>query len=149
MKKIIIAIFLFTTTPAWAQLDGVMGVETSRAGSTIHYAEWKLIAHAEAIYPEFSETWQRPEPDGTITFLLSDNAELATVKSNLTRYGIKYDLETKVELTSRQKALLDGAGLRSRADVPRALERLELIDAATTVAELKAEVLKSAATRSR
>lgn len=130
-------------------MDGVKSVTISEDGISLEYAEFKLVAHKPANGPEFEDSWQRPEEDGTSTFLLTDAAELATVKSDLDRYGITFDPETNVALTARQKELLNSSGIRSRSGLSKELERLERIDAATTFEQLKDEVLKINATSSR
>ncbi len=134
--------------------DGIIGVTSTRTESTIQYAEWKLIAHTAAVYAAFEVYSQNYEGDGPATFLLENNAELATVKGLLTDYGITFDKETKVALTARQKELLDGAGIRGRSDIPKMLERLERIDAIDTILgsasdELKLELLKGSTLNAR
>ena len=142
-KPVVVFLILLFATPAYAQMDGVIGVSTFKGKTTILYAEYKMIAHAQAIYPEFEEIRQAYEDDGTAIFLLVDDAELATVKGLLTDYGITFDKETNVALTARQKALLDGTRITSRSQVVPILEKLEALDAATTFAAWKEESLKS------
>ncbi len=123
--------------------DGIISVTSTRTESTIRYAEWKLIAHTAAIYAAFEVYSQNYEGDGPATFLLENDAELATVEALLTEYNITFDKETKVALTARQKFLLDGTRITSRSQVVDRLRRLEDLDATTTFAEWKEESLKS------
>ena len=124
-------------------VDSIISVERSRAGTTIYYAKWRLIAETAAIYAAFEVYSQNYEATGPATFLLANDAELAFVTAELYRVGISHDKEVKVELTVRQKELLNDTNVTSRSDVPKVLERLERIDAATTFDQLKQEVLRA------
>ncbi len=132
----------------------IIGVEISRAGTTIRYAEWKLIAETAAIYAAFEVYSQNYEATGPAVFLLADDAALASVKAKLDEVGIPYEKEVNVALTARQKELLAGADITSRSDVPEVLARLERIDAIVTTPDseedkLKQEMLRVSATRGR
>ncbi len=132
----------------------IIGVESSRAGTTIHYAEWKLVAETAAIYAALEVYSQNYEATGPAVFLLANDAELAFVTAELYRVGISHGKEENVALTARQKDLLVGTNVTSRSDVPGVLKGLERIDAIPTtpgsdVDKLKQEMLRSSASRAR
>ena len=127
-------------------MDGVKGVSSLNGETTMLYAEFKLEAHAQAKGLD-DDVWQRFNEDGSATFLLTDAAELTTVKADLDRLGITYDPETNVALTAQQKAWLDVSGITSRSQVDKALERAQRIDGAADLDGLKTELLRDSMSR--
>jgi hypothetical protein len=151
MRKLIILVMLFIlAVPVYGQVDGVMGVETSKDGTVIHYAKWKLVAQAHATYSVFEQYWQNYEDDGTATFLFANDAELAAAKAALGLYNIPYGRELNVELTEEQKGWLDSSSVTSRSQVDGALRRAKAINDAATLEDLKRELIRdSSQTRTR
>ncbi len=140
MKRTIVVLVLlaFTVIPIHAQDEGVMRVESFKDNpSVITYAEWNLIANAHAAYAAFDIYWQRPNDDGTSLFKVESDEELAGLKAALEGVNITFDKETNVALTTRQKELLNGVNIKTRSQVNVTLERLEMLDAATTFTEWK------------
>ncbi len=82
-------------------------------------------------------TCEMKTPDMHGACKVESDEELAGLKAALEGVNITFDKETNVALTTRQKELLNGVNIKTRSQVNVTLERLEMLDAATTFTEWK------------
>ena len=140
-------LFMFVITAYAGDVSGVISVTSKRGElSLFEYAKWNLLADAymaEEVYAPFAGFHQRDEADGSATFLIPDDATLAQVKAVLDLYNVKYPMgEINVELTIDEKTTLELSSIRSRGEVTPLLKRAAAIRAASSLDELKEELVK-------
>lgn len=108
------------------------------ADNSYTWAKWKLVADA-ALKDEFA-FWMREEA-GKWIFLVSDDRELLLLQAALGIERIKYGIEENVELSTQEKQHIENAQITDQSQVESVLARALRIGAATTIGELKEELL--------
>ena len=125
-----------------ADVDGVMAITTRKGRIVgIQFAETKIVADKPLDGDRYPDFWQRKEKGGAAILLAPDAAVLAQIEAALVLYRISYTTES-VALPAQERQWLLESSVKSRGDVNAALERMRTIDAAITVNDLKATVLK-------
>lgn len=127
--------------------DGVMGFEILKNKVTaVQFAKWLIWGSSLLDEERYVEIWQREmiiSPDGLgVKFLVADDAALAELKVICAAEGVELGKEIGVELSAAHKQYIIDSNIYSINHVDDTVARAERIDAATTVDELKVEMLK-------
>ena len=112
------------------------------ASNSYVWAKWRLLA--DTVLSDELAFWMRPER-GKWEFLVSDDAELAALKAALDKEGIRYEAEKNVELIAEEKQHIENAQITDRSQVESVVTRAARIGAATTIEDLKEEMLNDRA----
>ncbi len=119
--------------------DSLMSVDIASTGNTYVWAKWSLLA--DAPLPESYLFWMKKE-GRKWKLLVTDDAELATLKAALEKEGIRYGAEENIEPTPAERQYIESAQIADRSEVEAVLTRAARVENITTVEGLKEEVLR-------
>ena len=107
----------------------------------VEYAKWSMLGDGSLPQEQYPDIWQRDGGRDTL-YLVKDDAALASLKTICGIYNVKLQPEVNIELSIDDQQTISDSGVRTRSAADDVLARKARIQAATTIDDLKAEMLR-------